>query len=257
MVSLLRLKGRALQIGNLSLLTLTFLTAITLIVAVNLLPVIYIKGIEPYVTEVFTEYSVTVNFAVALLAVIFAFSVFSSIRLGIKRFFLKKAQRKHPVAEDIFFYFKIKDFFKCLLYSVRISFIRLLILAFCLLPCGVCLTILYNFSLSGVSALVCMSLLITAVCLFINGLVFYSAFFSSFFLCDYYFIDGTFVSFSHLIASSQKMLSGKKSLLMRLKLSFSGWFILCLLIVPLPYVWSYYNQCLAVAAVDFMKGKEK
>lgn len=255
MVSLFRLKGRALQIGNFSLLLLTFLTAFTMIIAVNLLPAIYIKAVEPEVTARVSDYGGYIAVVVAVLIFLLVFCVFNSMRLGIKRFFFKKAQKKNPVAEDIFFYFKVRNFFKCFSYSFKITFIRLFLLSFCLLPCGICFLILQSFSQSGVSALVCTALFITALCLFINGIVFYYSFFSSYFLCDYYYIEGSFISFSHLIASSQKMMSGRKNILHRLKLSFSGWFILSLLIVPLPYVWSYYNQSLAVAAAEFMKGK--
>lgn len=256
MASLFRLKGRALQIGNLSLFTLTFLTAVMLIFTVSLLPVIYIKGAESYVQGYLGDYGVFANLGFAFFAYFFLLSVYGAIRLGTKRFFFRKAQRKNPTSKDIFFYFRPKNFFRCIFYSLRIGLIRLTVFLFCLSPCGVCLYFVYNFSLSGVSALVCLSLFATAVCLFINGMIFYLSFFSSFFLCDYYFIEGSFVSFSHLLASSQKMMLHRKSLLMKLRLSFIGWFLLCVFLFPIPYVWSYYNQCLAVAAGDFMKEKK-
>ncbi len=256
MTSLLRLKGRALQIGNYTLFTLTFLTAVMLIFAVSLLPVIYIRGAEASVGEYLGNYASLANLAFALFSYLFLLCIYDAMRIGIKRFFLKKAQRKNPTSQDIFFYFRPKNFFRCIFYCVRLGIIRLLVFLFCLSPCGACLFFVYNFSRSGVSALVCLSLFATAVCLFINGIFFYSSFFSSFFLCDYYFIDGSFVSFSHLVASSQKMMLHRKSLLMKLRFSFTGWFLLCTFLLPLPYVWSYYNQCLAVAAEDFMKGKK-
>lgn len=202
------------------------------------------------------DYGIFVNLGFALFAYLFLFSVYSAIRLGTKRFFFRRAQRKKPTSQDIFFYFRPKSFFRCLFYSLKIGLIRLSIFMFCISPCAVCIFLVYNFSHSGVSALVCLSLFVTAVCLFVNGTFFYISFFSSFFLCDYYFIDGSFVSFSHLVASSQKMMLHRKSLLIKLRLSFTGWFLLCIFLLPLPYVWSYYNQCLAVAAKDFMKGKK-
>lgn len=253
MVSLFRLKGRALQIGNLSLFALVFFTSVMLTLTVNLLPVIYLKSAENYIREFFGERAVYVNLAYALFSYFFVFSVFGAINLGIKRFFLKKAQKKNFTSQDIFFYFKPKKFFRYIFYALRINLIRLAIFVFCILPCLGCVCLLYSFSSRGVSALVCLSLAVTAVCLFINGVIFYSSFFSSFFLCDYCFIEGSFVSFSHLIAMSQKLMCGRKSLLTKLKLSFGGWFIFCFLIIPIPFVWSYYNQCLAVAAADFMK----
>ncbi len=256
MASLFRLRGRALQIGNLSLFTLTFLTAIMLVLTVSLLPVIYMKGAEPYIREYISGYGIYINLGFASAFCIFIFSVSGAMRLGAKRFFFKKAQRKNPTSKDIFFYFRPGKFLKCIYYCLRIEIVRCTVFLLFLLPCAICVWLMYVFSVSGVSALVCLSLFVTAVCLFINGTAFYALFFSSFFLCDYYFIEGSFISFKHLIASSQKMMRKRKKLLMKLRLSFIGWFIMCIFIFPLPYVWSYYNQSLAVAAENFMEGKK-
>ncbi|MBQ3136427.1 MAG: hypothetical protein IJB74_02990 [Clostridia bacterium] len=134
--------------------------------------------------------------------------------------------------------------------------VKAAVFIFSFFPLSVCSFAVYGFSRHGVSALVCISLMITALCLGINGSFFYSAFYSSYFLCDYYFIEGTYVSFRHLVSCSQKNMKGKHIFLTRLKLSFAGWFILCVFVLPVPYVWSYYSQSLAVAAAEFMKGKE-
>lgn len=256
MVSLYRLKGRALQIDNSLIMTLTFFTGFALLVAVNLLPSLYLNLILPVFTVGEGILSVAVDFFAGWLFLATAFGIYSSVRLGVKRYLLKKALKKKPSSRDIFFYFVPMKYFSAFFYCVKITSVRIALLLFCFLPSAVCFVTVDRFSRQGVSALVCLALAVTSVCLAVNGGFFYSLFYSSFFLCDYYFIEGSCLSFRHLISCSQRDMRHKSTLLTGLKLSFCGWFALCLLLVPIPYVWGYYNQSLAVAAAEFMKGKE-
>lgn len=251
MVSLFRLKGRALQIDNTLIMLLTFFTGVFLIVAAGLLPSVYERLVMPLIPFSDELASLCVRAAVSSVILVFSFGFYSSVRLGTKRYLFKKAVKKKPTSRDIFFYFRPKNFFSSFFYSLKMLFLKLLLLFF-FIPPTVCLATVDRFFGQGVSALVCLSLFVTALCLFLNGAVFYSLFNSSFFLCDYYFITGRYLSFRHLVSCSQKNMCGKNTLLTRLKLSFGGWFLLCALIFPLPYVWGYYNQSLAVAAAEFM-----
>lgn len=252
MVSLFRLKGRALQIDNTVIMMLTFFTGAVVIFTVSLLPAVY-DVLSAGASELKKEQVMLwVDLCASLIFILAAFGFYSSVRLGTKRYLLKKATKKKTSSRDIFFYFFPKRFISAFFYSVKILTVKLLILLFCFLPSAVCLIIVESLSCQGVSALVCVSLGITALFLLFNGGVFYSLFFASFFLCDYYFIVGSCVSFRHLVSCSQKNMIGKKHLLAQLRLSFSGWLLLCLFILPIPYVWGYYNQSLAVAAAEFM-----
>ena len=253
MVSIFRLKGRALQIDNTAVMTLTFMTGLAVMVTAGLLPVTFDRLVLSFVASYGEKAYLWARFSAALLFIVISFGVYSALRLGAKRYLFKKAVRKKPVTRDIFFYFGPKHFFSALLYSFRLLLVKLSVMSFCLLPSGVCLGVVDSLSRQGVSALVCLSMGVTAALLFINGMLFYSLFCSSFFLCDYYFIDGKYLSFRHLISSSQKNMQGKNALLARLRLSFSGWLLLCIPIFPVPYVWGYYNQSLAVAAAEFME----
>ena len=253
MISLYRLKGRALQIDNTLIMTLAFFIGALLILLINFLPLLYERFLAPAFD--INDFSSGIDFAFSFAFITVLYGVCSSVRLGAKRYLFLKAEKKKPKVGDIFCYFSPKNYFVSFFYSVRISFIKLLILFFCLFPSAVCFFIVERFSRQGVSALVCASLAVTALCLLINGGIFFLLFNSSFFLCDYYFIDGAYVSFRHLISCSQRDMRGRNTLLARMKLSFVGWFAFCLLLLPVPYVWGYYNQSLAVAAAEFMKEK--
>ncbi len=255
MVSLFRLKGRALQLDNTLIMTLTFFTGLAVLIAVNFLPVLYetfIAPALPFDREIFSD---GMSFFFSFAFLLTAFGLYSSVRLGAKRYLLKKAQKKKSSARDIFFYFTGKKYFSAFFYSVKIASVKFLLFLFCFSPSLVCFLTVAHFSRHGVSALVCLSLGVTALCLSVNGGVFYSLLYSSFFLCDYYFVGGSYVSFRHLLSCSGRDMRKKSTLLTRLKLSFAGWFVLCLFLLPVPYVWGYYNQSLAVAAAEFMKEK--
>lgn len=255
MISLYRLKGRALQIDNTAVMTLTFFTGLALLVAVNLLPAIYSNLLLPAFHAYAGRFSAALDVLAGGVFLSFAFGVYSSVRLGTKRYLLKKAQKKKPSFRDIFFYFLPLKYFSAFFYSLKMLSVKLALLLFCFMPTVVCLAVVDRFSRQGVSALVCLALTVTAVCLAVNGGVFYSLFYSSFFLCDYYFVGGACLGFRHLLSCSQRDMRKRTALLTGLKLSFGGWLFLCLLLLPIPYVWGYYNQSLAVAASEFMKGK--
>ncbi len=256
MISLFRLKGRALQIDNTLIMTLAFFTGIVLLVTVNFLPALY----QNYILTLFSfgteKLSSAVDFVFSLIFLIIASGFYFSVSLGIKRYLFMNVRKKKPTSNDIFFYFRPKEFFSAYFYSLKLFTVKTAVFLFSFLPLAVCSFAVYSFSRQGVSALVCLSLVITALCLGINGSFFYSVFYSSYFLCDYYFIEGTYVSFRHLVSCSQKNMKNKNLFLTHLKLSFAGWFVLCVFILPIPYVWSYYSQSLAVAAAEFMKEKE-
>ncbi len=256
MVSLFRLKGRALQIDNVFIMSLTFFTGLLLLVVVNFLPTLYIRFIVPFFYFEKEKMSAVINVLFASVFLFVTFGFYSAIRLGTKRYLFKRTLKKKATAEDVFNFFRFREFFASFIYSLKISAVRLILFLFCFFPCMVCITILHRFFQQNASLLVCVSLTVTAVFLFVNGGFFYSLLYSSFFLCDYYFIEGTGLSFRHIVASSQRNMRRKNTLITSLKLSFIGWFVFCIFVLPIPYVWGYYNQSLAVAAAEFMREKE-
>lgn len=256
MISLFRLKGRALQLDNTLIITLAFFTGTVLMVTVNFLPVLYQNYLLIFFSFGTEILSAAVNLIFAFAFFLTAFGFYFSISLGIKRYLFMNACKKKPTSRDIFFYFRPKAFFSAYFYSIKLFGVKALVFLFSFLPLAACSFAVYSFSHLGVSALVCVSFVVTAVCLGISGSLFFGVFCSSYFLCDYYFIEGTYVSFRHLVSCSQSNMKDRKLLLSRLKFSFAGWLLLCFFILPIPYVWSYYSQSMAVAAAEFMKGKE-
>lgn len=253
MPSKLRIKGRILILGNVTLLTLALATAVLIILSANFSVLIYEMALAEKVRSDFGEYEKLINLGASLLFLLFSFSVYSRIKLGTDRFFLRRAQKKGASAKDIFYYFHPLRAVGAVSFSLKMLFLKAFFLLISLFPFSLSSVMLYLMLKNNVSALVAFSLLCGCMAFLFSGIVFYKNLISSFFLAKYYFIEGKFISFSHLISSSQEDMKKQRKTLRRLKSGFIGWFLLCLLIVPIGYVWSYYNQTMAIAGESFMK----
>lgn len=249
----IRIKGSILISGNVLLLSLTLATAVVLILSANLSVLLYELAVREKAQVFFGEYGSLINLAVSFAFLLFCFGVYSQIKLGTDRFFLRRAQKKGGTAGDIFYYFHPLRAVGAVAFCLKMFFVKILLLLFSLIPFALSSVILYLLLKSNVSALVAASLFGGCVAFLLSGTVFYKNITLSLFLAKYYFIDGRFISFSHLIGSSQEDMKNRTKTLRRLKLSFFGWFALCLFIFPIGYVWSYYNQTMALAGVSFMK----
>ncbi|MBQ8504047.1 MAG: hypothetical protein IJ491_07210 [Clostridia bacterium] len=253
MTSKLRLRGSMLISGNIGLLTLTMITAVVIIFSANLSVLLYEMALRNGAWQFFGEYGDIINLAVASAILLFSFSVYSQIKLGTDRFFLRRAQKKGGTAGDIFYYFHPLRAVGAIAFCLKMLFLKTFLLLISLVPCILSFAVLYLLLKSNVSALVAVCLFAGCVTFLLSGIVFYKNITLSFFLAKYYFIDGSFISFSHLIGSSQQDMKSRNKSLRRLKMSFFGWFALCFLIFPIGYVWSYYNQTMALAGATFMK----
>lgn len=253
MASELRIKGRILINGNITLLTLVLLCFFGIIFFTNLSVFGYETSLMQKVSSFVGRYDTVLHFAVSTLIFFSVFTFYSTVRLGTHRFFLRRAQKKGAAPKDIFYYMHPLRAVGAFFFMLKITLLKLLVLVFALLP-FVCSLLLAIYLLNNnVSAIVLAFLLLGSVAFFFSGMIFYYAVSDSLFLAKYYYIEGKYLSFSHIISSSQHDMKNKTSLLRRVKAGFFGWFLLCLLVFPIGYVWSYYNQTMAIVSDNFMK----
>lgn len=246
--SMIRLKGRGYLIGNLSLLSLLFLSLCAFSVCVNILP--------EAITQLLSEHSVkTRAFAVAGVSlgviVLMAF-IFSISYLGVQRFFLRKAERKGGKVKDIFFYFLPSESFQAFGFVCRYLLMKLFIYTVCYLPFLLGMGFMLRLLKSTASLSITLLMLFTVILLFINGSVFALSVRHSLFLVKYYYINGSCISFGQLVANSQREMKKHRKSLLSLELSFVWWFLSCILVFPLVYVFLYYGQSKAVFAAEIM-----
>ncbi len=253
MVSKLRIKGSILLSGNTGLLILTLATAVVIVLSANLSVIVYEVALRHHVHRIFGEYENVVNLVLSFLILVFCLSVYSCVRLGTDRFLLRRAQKKGGTAGDIFYYFHPLRAVGAVSFTFKMLIIKLILVIVSFLPFAVSCILIYNLLKSNVSLLVACFMAVGCLAFFASGIVFYKEITLSFFLAPYYFIEGRYISFSHLVASSQKDMQSTKKALRKLKMSFIGWFLLCAFIFPIGYVWSYYKQTMALAGATFMK----
>lgn len=245
MTSRLRIKGRILLVGNTGLMHLVLATGIMLVLCVNFSVLSY---------ELFLKKgnNTLLDFSVSLFLLVFSTSVYWIMHLGTDRFFLRRSQQMGESAADLFCYFHPVRAAGALIFGAGLLAIRLFYLTVSFIPFGATFYFLIFTAQRGVSILVAASLAVGSVLLFISGAVFYKSISAALFLSKYHYICGDCISFRQIITASYSEMKNRKKLILRLKRSFRGWFLLSLLIFPIGYVWSYYNQTLAVAASEFM-----
>ena len=251
MSSKLRIKGRILIDGYIFLMILILATVIVVTAFSNLCVFVYEMTVSRGGFD-FGENSKYANFAVSVIFLLFTFMLYSQIKLGTDRFFLRRAQKKGSTAADIFYYFHPFRAVGAFSFSLKMLLLKISLLSFMLIPSILCMAVLLYLLESKVSTLVALTLFVGSVVYLSSALIFYRKITSSLFLAKYYYIQGEYISFSHLIASSQNAMSEKCKELAKIRRGFYGWFILCLTLLPIGYVWSYYNQTMAVAGDSFM-----
>lgn len=247
MTARLRLKGRELLVGNTVLMHLVLATGIMLVLCVNFSVLIY----ELFLKK---EGNLWIDFSVSLLLLMLSSFVCWALRLGTDRFFLRRSQRKGESAADLFCYFHPLRALGAIAFGTGLLALRLFYFLAAFIPFGAAFGLLVFLAQRGVSALVAACLSAGTALLFISGAVFYRGVSALLFLAKYHYICGDCISFRQIIAASCVEMKNRKRLLLRLRRSFYGWFILGLLLLPAGYVWSYYRQTMAVAANEFMDG---
>ncbi len=241
-----RLKARKLQIGNTLIVSLSICIAFMIVVILNLTPLIYEKLVVSAFNNKFL--SLTVSAVIVFLV----YSVYTAIKLGVCRFFFKRASKFDAGTKDIFYYFRLKRLLPSLIFSVRISALKLLCFLFCYFPAAITLGLFLKLTGNKLSLAVAVALLCGTLMFVINGTVFYSNLISSLFLCNYYFVSGQYLNFRHLVSCSQNAMNKNKNKLLTLRVSFTGWFLSCVFLLPLFYVFCYYKQSMAVLAYDII-----
>ena len=251
MLSEIRLKGRKLLIGAVFLSSLTLAVCIMLMLSLSLMPAVYRAAVLPHISG--KDYAAAISLIVSFLLLILTFASLNALLLGSDRYMLKKAQNRYACTKDIFFYFRPFDFFRLLSLRLRLLTVRLALFILLNVPTVLCAFMLFLFVRERFSLAVTLILSAGTLAFLFSALYFYMRLSASLFLAEYYYITGEYLSFRHLIASSQSAMKGCSGYLFRLKLSFLPWLLSCIFLLPLGYVWGYYRQTLAACADEIMK----
>lgn len=252
MTTRLRLKGRILLMDNVILISLLLATTLMLILCTNFFILVYELFLRNRVENLLFSYTPFADIFISLIILAISYTVYWQVRLGTDRYFFRRSQKKGASVSDIFYYFRPCRVMQAVSFCIKMRLLKLLWLCVALFPFVICLLLLIFAAERGVSSLVAFVLAAGSIAFALSGLYFYRGISASLFLAKYHFISGDCLSFRQLVSASQENMKKRKSTLLKLKASFTGWFLLCLLILPVGYVWGYYNQTLAVAAGEFI-----
>lgn len=242
----LRLKAREKQGKCSAILNLSFMILILSAVSVSLVPGVYVTALRPLIASY--EKVISAVLSVIVLAVLFVLC--RGLSLGVDRFMLKLSENSATGAGDIFYYLAPKRVFGMCWFSLRFAAVKLFIISALSVPAVACGYVFYEISTAGFSAAVCGIFGAYTIIFALSALKTYLDICDSYFLVRYRFIKGAGLSFSNLLSQSQADMKNQRKNLRKLRRSFLGWFALCLLVLPIPYVWSYYRQTKACFAAE-------
>ena len=246
MVYKIRLKAREKQAECSTILFLSFLVLVLTVFSSNLLPAVYSS------LTVVMKTDIIIDLIASGLIFAFSLSVYSALSMGVDRFMLKRAENISSGAGDIFHYFAPKKFISMCAFNISLSVRKSLLLILMSLPAVICACVFFVLSDNGFSAAVCGVFAAFTLMFIIYEILTYRRIADSFFIARYLFIKGEYINIKQLIAVSQNNMSSEVKQLRRLRLSFAGWFLLCLTVFPLPYVWAYYRQSKACFAAQLI-----
>ena len=181
-------------------------------------------------------------------------SVLLALRSGGDRYYLLKARKTDVRGSELFYFFRPSAFFKLLLFYVGYYLRKLTYAVLCLLPCGGVITLLLYYIEHGRGSFAVVTVLLAFSAVFlVNGIIYFLRLSSLLFTSRYLFAGGDFSSFGRLFRASAECVENKRGVILRRKLSLSGWFISCVLVFPVPFVQNYYKEQMAALADELIK----
>ena len=245
MIYEIRLKARQKQAQCSAILFLSFMVILLTVLTANLMPLVYVSTIKPIISE-----NKLVPVAVSLVLLVVSVVVYLALSLGIDRFMLKRAENIIAGAGDIFYYFAPKKLMSMCAFYLLLFVRKALVSLILAVPFLVCGGIFISMCNRGFSAAVCIAFGVFTVIFFMLFIITAHQVGDTYFLAKYNYIKGYYLNCRQLFAISQESMIPKIKRLRQMKLSFVGWFALCLLILPMSYVWSYYRQSKACFAAE-------
>ncbi len=195
----------------------------------------------------YTSGTAGMNLLLQLALVAFYFILSAPLSLGITYWYRKLTLLENIQVGQIFHYYQSNDlFFSAVIFQALHTVIRLAFAIVSFLPSAVCLGIAYG---SGNRS---MPLIIASAVLALIGLLVYGALSLRFFFAKYLFCGEYGYDAMDCLRYSAKYMKGHIGSVLGVVISFVGWFLSCVLILPLAYVIPFYNASMAACAQDII-----
>ncbi len=177
-----------------------------------------------------------------------------AFKSGSDRFYLKKAEGLSGTGKEVFYYFYPKNALSLLAFYLNLYTRKLMLFIICFAPSvAVTFFLMQRIVEKGFSLYASVVLLLASAMLFFNGLYYFIRLNGFFFLARYYFASGKYFSYRQLFSFCGKLIKNKKAAVLKKRLSFIPWFVLCIFLLPVSLVRSHYNLSMAQLAHDLME----
>lgn len=238
-----RLKARQLLSAGTFSAMLILLFQLLLSVLFNFLPLVWDALLsDAQLFDLLAKTALSAVFAVLFLVSWLLF------RYGADFYFFKKASDEKSRLALFFEFWKPKHFYPALRLGISLFFVKLLYFCIFMFPCALFFLLTWYAVKNGCFTVTAMILLLGSVLMLVCSLWFYFGTMRLFFMCKYLFFKNPNLKTKQYLEQSVRLMKNQTRKLFCMRLSFFGWFLLCLFVVPIPYVWCYYKQAMAVRA---------
>lgn len=196
----------------------------------------YLYSISPMLASIITAVG-------SLLLLVFAVFLVSPLRQAARSFFVACALNRR---KNLFKWFSLRLTLKTVRLSAALFLIKTGLLAAWLALPLICSTVLAALlKSSSVDSRIAIAAAVLTAVLFVISLFFYALNVQDYICAHYILVSSPNTSVRRAIFLSRARVRDSRLALLRFRLSFLPWFLLCVAIVPLFYVWPYYKQSLA------------
>lgn len=206
---------------------------IVLLVLLNYYLYIFLKGVNFNFIPFILSYDVYVKASLFTLSISFSFVLWKSSQLYSEKYFFSQINKKH-----------IKLHFRQYLTAITVSILKFFLSvawsAFYLLPCITTVaTLYYSINSGGYTFSVMLTLFVAAVILFAIGISYIYVTLKRYSMCNFVVFTETRIDAIRVIEKSISYTENNTVRLALYNLSFVGWILSCVLVIPIFYVLPY------------------
>lgn len=190
-----------------------------------------------------------VKIILSVIGIIITIIVIPPVKLGIERWFFVRAKGENAKVRDLFYFFEFSRFLRSQSAFWYSTAIKTAVFFFFQFPALCIFGVLYSAAFQGESSYtIVLALMVSGVMLALAGLGFYFVYSADWFMYYYIIVSNDTIKLSKAYRFSVKLVKNSIGRVCLFKLSFFPWWLLCVFVFPIFYVWGYYKQSLAVLA---------
>lgn len=187
--------------------------------------------------------------SLSVVGIVVSVLVVPPVKLGIERWFFLRAKGEQVKVGDVFYYFTLSRFLRSQGAFWYSFLIRSGVFFFFQFPALCIFGVLYTAVLQGESSYtIVISLALAGMLIAALGLGFYFVYSADWFMYYYIIVSNDTIKLGKAYKFSTTLVKNAIGRLCLFKLSFLPWWLLCVFVFPVFYVWGYYKQSLAVLA---------